>query len=125
MLSDILTPEAHRENSLALQAALGINAVQAAEALAITVVISVDPHDPMAHQLAQEAYQLLSRTARRVALGRLPSEVDVEVVVGAALPRAGVRAVFVSIDEDKILIGSRRARRSRAFAIPSRRSLEI
>jgi hypothetical protein len=118
MLADILTAEARRENSLALQAALGINAEQATQALAITVLITVDASALTARLLAQESYELLSRTVRSVVFDSAPGEVDVEVVVGAALPRAGVRTVFVSIDQMGILIGSTTAHGSRSSDVP-------
>ncbi len=104
MPADHLTPEARRENAAALAQALGIHITEASKALELSIVVTADPNDRVAQRICHEVIALLSRTAQSVST-LADSEAAAELVIGAAAPQTGTKAIRVLVDLDQAVIG--------------------
>lgn len=100
-----LTPEARRENALALSTALGLSVADAAQALALGIAITADPTDPAAIALARDIADLLGRTIERVSTGADAGPIAAEVVVGMATPCTTALPIYVDVRVDAAMIG--------------------
>jgi hypothetical protein len=102
--ADRLTPEAKRENARALAAALGIHVDEAAHALDMCILITADPEDATAQQIANEAALLLARTVQRVSMAEVPESVSAELVIGAQPSRTVGTRVYVQVFDDRAIV---------------------
>ncbi len=105
MSADPLTPEAKRENAIALAAALGIHVEEAATSLDLFVLVTADAHDPVAQQLVFEVQALLARTVRCGAKISDGERVAAELVVGSGRPQTSAPRVYVELLVDRAVIG--------------------
>ncbi len=108
MPSDLLTPEARRENAAALAAALGLTLDAASKALDVSVAITADADDRGAQQVATEVSALLCRTVERVSSVQPTGTISAELVIGMAVPQTAAPKVFLQLKEDRLLISRER-----------------
>lgn len=104
MSSNLLTPEARRENAAALASVLGFSLDDAAEALDLKIAVTADPADAIAQQIAQEISELLSRTVRRISMAHVEGSVAAELIVGSATPRTSGIKVYLGVRDDHAVI---------------------
>lgn len=109
MSSHQLTPAAKLENAAALASALGLSMSDAASALEVRLVVTFDPMDPVARHLSEETIALLARTVTHVS-NSAQSEIDGEIVIGAAAPRTSSVVLYVDVTENFAAIGRSRIR---------------
>lgn len=105
----LLTPEARRENALALATALGLSVADAAHALALEIAITADPEDRGAVALARDIADLLARTVERVSISRGDGPVAAEVVIGMARPQTAGRSIYVDLGAKEAVIARSRS----------------
>src|SRR5689334_14232857 len=99
MVNDYLTAEARRENALTLAAALGISVDSASEALDVDILVSADPMDRAATDIAEHVVALLKRTVRHAGMTGDHDKAHAELVIGSARPRTEGRCVYLHVDE--------------------------
>lgn len=104
MPTSVLTPEARRENSLALAAALGIAVDDATQALDVDIAITADATDATAQQIASELAHLLRRTVRQVLIAEVAAPISVEVIIGAAVARTAGKRLHLSVGKTEAVI---------------------
>lgn len=119
MSSDFLTPEARRENAAALASILGLSLGDAAEALDLVILITADPANAPAWQIAREVSTLLSRTVQHVSEALVEGRVAAELVIGSAIPRTTGTKVYVDVCKDHALISRNISAASACAPIPS------
>ncbi len=102
-----IIPAVRHENARALASALGIfEAEQAAKLLAVSVLVTVSPDDPVAVQLAEDVIVLLSRTIDEVALSGIASP-TLEVIIGDAEPHvAKANVLHVAVSTTHATVGN-------------------
>jgi hypothetical protein len=104
MSADNLTPEARRENATTLAEVLGIHVSEAAKALELSIVVTADPGDDVAHRISQEVISLLSRTVRSVSTVA-SGHASTELVVGSSTPQTRTPAISAHVAADRVVIG--------------------
>jgi hypothetical protein len=104
MPASVLTPEARRENAMALAAALGIAVDAATQALDFDIAITVDATDATAQQIAAELAYLLRRTVRHVFTAELAAPISVEVIIGAMAARTTGKRLYLSVGKTEAVI---------------------
>jgi hypothetical protein len=105
MPADPLTPEAKRENAVALAAALGIGVDDAASNLDLFTLVTADANDSIAQQLAREVEALLARTVRCGTKIGEGERVVAELVVGSSRPQTSSPTIYVDLLVDRAVIG--------------------
>ena len=105
MPDHFLTPDARRENATALATALGLSVSDAAEALDLSIVITVDPTDETARRIAHETSQLLRRTVRQVSINTMEVNVAAELIIGSAAPATAAEHLYLSVFPGDAVIG--------------------
>jgi hypothetical protein len=105
MSSNRLTPEAMRENAIALATALVVDEGEAAIALDLCILISADPADATAQHVAQEAFSLLERTVRCKSVMTPHEVVGAELIFGSVPARTDGIRIYVDIMGDRAAIG--------------------
>jgi len=103
---DYLTVEARRENALTLAAALGISVDSASQALDVEIVVSADPTDRVAADIAKHVCALLSRTVRRASMTVSDEKVHAELVIGSAGARTNGQHLHLDVDETAASVAS-------------------
>ena len=100
-----LNNEARRENIRALAVAAGLSEEEASDRLAVAVLVTHDPDDPVAVAFIAELVPILSRTLEIV---NHPTEavscITTELVVGNAPSRSSSTKVFVNLTADRLVI---------------------
>ena len=104
MSDDFLTPEAQRENATALATALGLSVSDAAEALDLRIVITVEPMDDTAARIGYETAHLLRRTVRQVSQVALHENVAAELIIGSATPTTDAKHLYLNVLPDHAVI---------------------
>ena len=104
MPDHFLTPEARRENATALATALGLSVSDAAEALDLSIVITVEPMDETAVRIRYETSQLLNRTVREVSEVALHENIAAELIIGSAKPTTSARHLYLNVLPDRVII---------------------
>ena len=105
MSEDFLTPEARRENAIALAAAAGLDSETAGKQLNFTVQLTHETSDQATH-IGGELYELFRRTVQRVARDEIDADPAVEIVIGQVQRRTNAPVVYVSLDEQQAVIGT-------------------
>lgn len=118
MASDLLTPEARRENATTLAAALGLSVDSAVRVLELDVMVTVDPADRIACLIGNEVCGMLSRTVRCASRTSMGTEVACELVIGAAHARTlGIR-VYLDVAESAAIASCTKASTRACASIP-------
>lgn len=104
MPDHFLTPEARWENATALATAVGLSVSDAAEALDLSILITIDPTDDTASRIAHETSQLLRRTVRQVSLNTIEENVAAELVIGSAVPATAAEHLYLGVFPDDAVI---------------------
>ena len=112
MAANCLTPEAQRENAMALASALGVSHGEAAEALDLGILITSNPEDLTGHQISKEIVELLSRTVHRTLTQQSGEDVAAEIIIGSATSRTVGRTIYLDVLDDRMVI-SQSARHGR------------
>lgn len=112
MAANCLTPEAQRENAMALASALGVSHGEAAEALDLRILITSNPEDLTGQQISKEIVELLSRTVQRTLTQQSGEDVAAEIIIGSATSRTVGRTIYLDVLDDRMVI-SQSARHGR------------
>lgn len=118
MPTDILTPDARRENAAALAVALGIDLSKAATALKINVVVSANSTDAIACLIREEVIALLSRTVQNASAQANEKKIAAELVIGATSPQTCAASVYVNVHVDGATISTERHETRTLHPIP-------
>lgn len=117
MADDYLTADARRENALTLAAALGISVDSASEALDVDIVVSADPIDLVATDIAEHVCHLLKRTVRRASTTS-DGNAHLELIIGSARPHTNGRHLTLHVDLTAVTVTSHQGPLKPCAAIP-------